>query len=167
MDKSLIKAFCKECKNKDVDETFKLMCGVTNAYPAFEGRCDHFDEKTSRGGAPFGARHQPASANDSTLESDDEMTITPFHKNTSSEFSPVFSTGVNYFLWIGLLSILNSFLYFVGLPIAFLFGLGYTQIFEVIYSSGAADLSFMGFVFSSIFNNRKNGKQVPSITKNM
>lgn len=71
--------------------------------------------------------------------------------------------GINWFYWIGALSIINTLLYFFGADITFVVGLGITQIvdgfiYAAVLETGATGITvlhifglFVNFVIAGIF----------------
>ena len=101
---------CAKCKNRKFSMQNGLMCGLTDAKPAFEGECSSYDE-------------DPAETSVAESYPEDETVAEALADNVEK------LPGSTWFRTIGFLSLLNVVLNMLG--VSFIFGLGLTQIAQV------------------------------------
>lgn len=101
---------CSKCKNRKFTMQNGVVCGLTDAKPTFEDECASFVE-------------DPSAATMAESYSEEESVAEVLSDN--AEKLP----GSTWFRTIGLLSLLNVVLNMLG--VAFIFGLGLTQIAQV------------------------------------
>ena len=120
--------FCSICKKRQMDMQRGLVCSLTNEYATFEEKCTDFE------------------ADETAIEK--ELTKQREYKKELQKTGGVL-TGSNWFLWIGVLSILNIILGFI-VNLQFVFGLGVTQMIQGIAVETGTEI--LGIIISILIS---------------
>lgn len=120
--------FCSICKKRQMDIQRGVVCSLTNEYADFEEKCTDFEVD------------EDAAVKELVKQQKLQKEV----RRTGGKL-----TGSNWFLWIGILSIVNIVLGFVS-NIQFVFGLGVTQLIQGI--SLATSTEILGVVLSLVIS---------------
>ncbi|MCH2199314.1 MAG: hypothetical protein MK081_11065 [Flavobacteriales bacterium] len=124
---------CRICRHKKPNLERGMLCALTDDYANFEGKCETFelDEYAARAQERDKKRHAEALV--------------------SEENNKVMSAAA-WFLWIFLLSILNTAILAAGSSWNFLFGLGMTTVWEQIYLAFVGPLDTLAITVSVLIS---------------
>ena len=120
--------FCSICKKRQMDIQRGVVCSLTNEYADFEEKCIDFEVD------------EDAAVKELVKQQKLQKEV----RRTGGKL-----TGSNWFLWIGILSIVNIVLGFVS-NIQFVFGLGVTQLIQGITLATGTEI--LGVVLSLVIS---------------
>ena len=116
-------AYCKICKNRELNIERGMLCELTHEYASFDGSCPNFTSDDAAIKKQLERVEQEKKENGG-LEESDKM------------------RGASWFAWIGGLSLINSFAILIGFRL--IFGLGVTTLFDL----GAMAYNFQWFAIT-------------------
>ena len=120
--------FCSICKKRQMDMQRGLVCSLTNEYATFDEKCTDFE------------------ADETAIAK--ELTKQREYKEELQKTGGVL-TGSNWFLWIGVLSILNIILGCI-VNLQFVFGLAVTQSIQGIAVETGTEI--LGIILSVLIS---------------
>ena len=118
-------AYCKICLNGKIDIHKGLVCTLTNEIADFESTCPEFKEDVVK------KEEIAAMPNYEEIENKEQL-----------------DGGAKWFLWIFALSVVNTLISFFGGKISFIFGLGFTKLFDAIFFEIYGKLNWISLLIS-------------------
>ena len=118
-------AYCKICLNRKIDIHKGLVCTLTNEIADFESTCPEFKEDAVK---------------------KEEIAAMPDYEEIENEEQ--LDGGAKWFLWIFALSVVNTLISFFGGKISFIFGLGFTKLFDAIFFEIYGKLNWISLLIS-------------------
>ncbi len=118
-------AYCKICLNRKIDIHKGLVCTLTNEIADFESTCPEFKEDAVK---------------------KEEIAAMPNYEEIENEEQ--LDGGAKWFLWIFALSVVNTLISFFGGKISFIFGLGFTKLFDAIFFEIYGKLNWISLLIS-------------------
>ena len=117
--------YCKICLNRKIDIHKGLVCTLTNEIADFESTCPEFKEDAVK---------------------KEEIAAMPNYEEIENEEQ--LDGGAKWFLWIFALSVVNTLISFFGGKISFIFGLGFTKLFDAIFFEIYGKLNWISLLIS-------------------
>lgn len=121
--------YCKVCTHRSMSTDKGLVCGITNEIANFDTQCNHFTQDTEK-----------------------EAPVTADVANKRFNHKQSMHKGRQWFLTIFGLSVINSVIFFSKGTVSFVFGLGITRYFEVLYIQLFEVFDVVGLVCSILFS---------------